>query len=304
MMKVLEITTVIGCAVGCKYCPQSTLVKNYNDKVKKLSINDFILFLDKLDKSINIHFTGYSEAFLNDNCMDMIEYAYNKGHKVKVNTTLVGMKISDAQRLVKIPLVGLMLHLPAEENLENINVNNEYLECLQIILKNPPCKINTVYHGKTLKKEVRPYFNEVYRGKIHYRAGNANVENLAERSEIESDHRYVSKLKGKISCNRIYQNVLLPNGDITICCMDYGLKHIIGNLKTDSVEDLYKSNEFLKVLNGMNNENSDSLCRSCFVAAKNVDLKAKFYNKFIPKIKAFIHNDLTIKRRIKEKVSK
>jgi len=32
--------------------------------------------------------------------------------------------------------------------------------------------------------------------------------------------------------------VLLPNGDVSLCCMDYGLDHIIGNLHKQTYEDV------------------------------------------------------------------
>jgi len=31
---VMEITTVIGCKVNCRYCPQSTLINNYVHRSK------------------------------------------------------------------------------------------------------------------------------------------------------------------------------------------------------------------------------------------------------------------------------
>jgi hypothetical protein len=37
---------------------------------------------------------------------------------------------------------------------------------------------------------------------------------------------------------RLYHNVLLPNGDVTLCCMDYSLKHLLGNLYERSYEEI------------------------------------------------------------------
>jgi hypothetical protein len=30
--------------------------------------------------------------------------------------------------------------------------------------------------------------------------------------------------------NRLESNILLPNGDLLICCMDYGMEYVFGNL--------------------------------------------------------------------------
>ena len=50
----------------------------------------------------------------------------------------------------------------------------------------------------------------------------------------------------------LYHNILLPNGDISLCCMDYGLDHITGNLYEQSFEDAIPEN----------NQCFD-LCRKC-----------------------------------------
>ncbi len=36
----------------------------------------------------------------------------------------------------------------------------------------------------------------------------------------------------------LYHSVLLPNGDVTLCCMDYSLSEILGNLYTQEYDDI------------------------------------------------------------------
>lgn len=45
-------------------------------------------------------------------------------------------------------------------------------------------------------------------------------------------------------------NVVLPNGDVYLCCMDYGLEHKIGNLFETRYEDLDRKGKF-------------NLCKKC-----------------------------------------
>jgi MoaA/NifB/PqqE/SkfB family radical SAM enzyme len=40
------------------------------------------------------------------------------------------------------------------------------------------------------------------------------------------------------------QNVLLPNGDVYLCCMDYGLKHKLGNLFETNFNDLKREDKY------------------------------------------------------------
>ncbi|WFU14374.1 SPASM domain-containing protein [Bradyrhizobium sp. CB3481] len=47
---------------------------------------------------------------------------------------------------------------------------------------------------------------------------------------------------GPLTCvdERQYRNVLLPNGDVALCCMDFERRHVFGNLLRDEYEDLFK----------------------------------------------------------------
>ena len=40
------------------------------------------------------------------------------------------------------------------------------------------------------------------------------------------------------------QNVVLPNGDTYLCCMDYGLKHKLGNLLEENFNDLKRCGDY------------------------------------------------------------
>lgn len=55
------------------------------------------------------------------------------------------------------------------------------------------------------------------------------------------DNKLASKhLSGKIACSRsriLNHNVLLPDGSLVLCCNDFGLDYVLGNLNTDTYDD-------------------------------------------------------------------
>jgi radical SAM protein with 4Fe4S-binding SPASM domain len=67
--------------------------------------------------------------------------------------------------------------------------------------------------------------------------------------------------KGEIRCSitgdSFDHNVVLPNGDVYICCMDYGLKHKIGNLLTTHYDHLERDS-----LRGLMKK-GNIICRYC-----------------------------------------
>lgn len=96
---------------------------------------------------------------------------------------------------------------------------------------------------------------ETVNRKLTSRAGNVSNEQTGTPP----------KLKGALRCrvNREKKNVLLPNGDVSLCCVDYGKRHSIGNLLRDDYDRLHKSDAFKEILDRMKGKKGDLLCRTC-----------------------------------------
>lgn len=60
-------------------------------------------------------------------------------------------------------------------------------------------------------------------------------------------------------------NVILPNGDVLLCCNDYGMQHALGNFMTSDYPALHPIEEFLKAATGLADETIEILCRRCDV---------------------------------------
>ena len=78
----IEITTKLGCAVNCKFCPQELYIREYlktgnGDRV--LSLENFKICIDKLPGNTFVEFAGFTEPFFNEQCVEMIQYARKKG---------------------------------------------------------------------------------------------------------------------------------------------------------------------------------------------------------------------------------
>ncbi|WP_225152225.1 SPASM domain-containing protein [Bradyrhizobium sp. NBAIM08] len=78
-------------------------------------------------------------------------------------------------------------------------------------------------------------------------------------------------ITGPLACTekREFRNVLLPNGDVTLCCMDFERRHVLGNLLHDGYEDLFRRPGFRLVADRMNGASGSLLCRMCERATPN-----------------------------------
>ena len=302
MKYILEVTTKIGCSNVCEYCPQTKLIKNYtsnlhNAVMKKhfndendikaieslllhkylekdknrttmMSLDTFKKCLSSIPPQVDIHFTGYAEAFENPQCIDMMEHAIDKGHRVLCNTTLVGLTPEIIKRLEKIQnFKDFSVHLPSATYYENIgrtskkqksetgkDITDDYLHILDCMID---AKFSKKFHthsgeGYSLHPEIEEYAGDRIR-RIGYknRGLNSRAGNLGKLTG--------EKLWENNWCERIIQNVLLPDGTVQICCQDYGLEEPLGNLMIMDYPDIFETNNFKnRIMNG-----KTDICNRC-----------------------------------------
>lgn len=271
----IEITPIVGCSVNCRYCPQGVFLSAYYKKNKnrksKMSLDEFKICLDKLPTNTLIEWAGFVEPFLNSESIDMMEYANQKGFKMTLFTTLVGLSMDKLERVLKIPFKQVVLHTADVDGFANIPITSDYLNMLEIIV-NYKKKDGTFFiDSANCQSQPHKKVLDVVDGKLKIycelsdRAGNLknNEDNLKE-----------THVKGRICCERadeLNHNVLLPDGTMVLCCNDFGIKHELGNLIKNEYLDIIHGNEMRKIKCGMNiDENVDILCRRCMYA-KNVN---------------------------------
>ncbi len=265
----LEITTVIGCVNMCDYCPQNKILLAYKNKERIMSLETFKKCINKVPTNVPILFSGFAEPFQNPNCIKMVEYAFKKGFLVKVFTTGIGLKKEHIPILEKIPIksigkenTSVEIHLPDDLGNTKIKVDKKYLEVIKALKHSKIPNLTFLLYGR-MHPEVKKVLNmEVEDLSRMIQNRGSNLDNLPP----------LKKMKGKIMCGnsgrRLNDNVLLPNGDVVLCCQDYGLKHKLGNLLKDSYEDLFKSEYFKSLQRALDSEDGEILCRYCSSAIK------------------------------------
>lgn len=248
----LEITTVIpekGCVVDCVFCPQRTLEKVYKGE-RILTLNNFKSLIDKVPRDVRITFAGFTEPWMNKHCSSMLVYAHDQGHPISVFTTGVGVSIADLESIIHIPFAGnpnggFVLHLPDSELLARHPITSGYIKTLEWIKDNHHRiqNFSIMTMGKEVHPDVRHLFDWAPNYEMWSRAGNLIRESLDKPQLIALKDRwnsiYHTDKNRTCGCvEHLYHNVLLPNGQVTLCCMDYGLDQVLGNLYEQSYEEL------------------------------------------------------------------
>jgi hypothetical protein len=248
----MEFTTSIpkkGCVVDCVYCPQRILERSYVDEERYLTLDNFKRAVDKLPQNVRVTFAGFTEPWLNKDCTDMLLYAHEKGHPIAVFTTGIGMKVEDVYQIKNIPYdLGpngrFVLHLPDNERRAKHPITKNYIEVIEAF-KEVHHEIQGFYTMAmgTVHDEVKHLFPEAVVPAFWSRAGNLVGEAMLKPELLNLQQEYKSIYHGEeprtCGCDEhLYHNIMLPNGDVSLCCMDYSLKFIIGNLFEQSYEEI------------------------------------------------------------------
>jgi hypothetical protein len=213
---------------------------------------------------VRITFAGFTEPWQNKYATDMLLYAHEKGHPISVFTTGVGLSIEDCKAIADVPFAGnpnggFCLHLPDSEMLAKHPITPGFIKTLEWMRDNNHRIQN--FQVMSMGPELHPSIKHIFESAPYYqmysRAGNLHREALLKPQLITLKDRWnaVTHADGNRTCGcveHLYHNVLLPNGDVSLCCMDYGLDHIIGNLFEQSYEDVIPQDQ-----------TTYELCNSC-----------------------------------------
>jgi len=252
----IEVTLGIGCSINCLYCPQETFVQAYRKRGGRLSmdLDSFCRYLERLPPYVGITFGGMSEPWHNPDCTKMIQEAHRKGRHITVFTTLSGMQPGDVEALERLPFDFFQIHLASSEAAERLRIDEAYLDVLGRISKS---RIRPSF--TSLGKSIHPRIKPLVKQKIHFYPVLSRAGNVCSQQVSTPGHK-----TGGLRCKfGLCFNILLPNADVLLCCMDYGLRHVLGNLDGQSYESLFRGSEFRRVQEGLRRDSSDIICRRC-----------------------------------------
>lgn len=267
----MEITPKIGCVVNCRYCPQRNFIDAYyKDNTKRnsnMTLEQFKICLNKLPKDTLIEFAGFVEPFLNKESIDMMYYANEKGYDMTLFTTLVGLNKNDLERIIRLPFKQVVLHTADKDGFANIPVTKEYLELLKIITNTHKKDGSMFVDEANCQSKPHEKVLEITKGKFKIYC---EMSDRAGNLDNKDNNLTMADVHGKLYCTRsvnINHNVLLPDGTVVLCCNDFGMKHVLGNLLTQSYENIINGQAINEIKKAMNLEcNIDIICRKCMFA--------------------------------------
>jgi hypothetical protein len=254
----LEINTCMprgGCPVACKFCPTDKSALAYGDKERLMTLETFATCLGKMPEGTEVSFAGFSEPWLNNQTTAMAEHCHASGVVWEAYTTCVGMNLDDVSRVLASEPRRVTLHLADVEQYAKIHVDNNYVNVACALKDGLGERCRPMTMG-TIAPELVPYFGKISAYPMHSRAGNVNI----------TVRQAPPRKRGPLKCRpgpQLDRNILLPDGTLCLCCADFGIQHVIGNLLTQSWQRIRDGEPLAKIRAAMASENDPVLCRSC-----------------------------------------
>ena len=275
-MAQLEITTMVGCPLMCTFCPQEELKRAYSNPAKYMLFDNFKRYLNKIPKHVRIDFSGMAEPWANKSTTEMLIHTLEKGYKVAIYTTLYGMTHEDSLRVIQTIkqyrhlIVEICLHLPdANNNMTGYKCSDEYLKVLGSFIDLRKMKIIDNFGVMTMDRsgKYHPSLKNILNIKSPNFFGISRAGSLSDDA-INNLNLRVPRNDFSLYCavTPYYDhNILLPNGDVVLCCNDYKLRHILGNLNDLGYYELFKSETLtnLRIENQKPEYSKCSICKSC-----------------------------------------
>ena len=257
----IELNTTELCNRTCVFCPRHD-PEVYPNRNLNMSIGDaekIAINLSEHDYRGKISYSGYSENFLNKKFFEIINVMrkYLKTNLFECNTNGDFLKKESVKDIFDSGL-----------NLLYINLYDGIgqIEKFDKIMKNV---------DESQYKYRAHYSQDDYGLQLNNRGGNITW--------LGDDESTIEELKGK-PCHYPYYKMFVDwNADVLFCSNDWGKEIIIGNLVTDSLQNVWFGDKMYEIRKKLSvGDRSFSPCKNCSVngqlfGKKSFDLINEYY---------------------------
>lgn len=194
--KVLEVSTVMGCSVNCRFCPQDVMLQRYyegnRNRQRLMTLENFRVILEHTPKDCIIDFSGMTEPFNNPHCLEMIETACGAGRKVYLFTTLADVDGGTVDRLLELPVYYVTLHVADRCGYARIPTTEAYYRNVEKAVSARKADGTPFIDFINAQTDPDERVAEIVRGRyevmrsVQNRAGNVKAEGVQRRESVIS----------------------------------------------------------------------------------------------------------------------
>ena len=293
----ITIEPTTACNLGCPECPSG--LKQFTRAEGNLKTDFYKKIIDEVKQHafyLNFYFQG--EPYINANFLEMVSYANAKKMYTATSTNAHFLTPQKAEETVKSGLNRLTISIDGttQETYESYRKGgdlNKVLEGAKNIIEAKK-KLNSktpyvifqflvvqpnehqIEDAKKLSTqmgvdEIRFKTAQVY----DYKNGNPLIPTIEKYARYKKQTDGTYRLKNKLlnECWRMWSSCVITwDGKIVPCCFDKDAKHQLGDLKENTLKQIWlnkKYTDFRKTL--LNNRAEIDICQNCTEGTKVFD---------------------------------
>lgn len=302
------------CNLHCRLCPEG---RKANDQPKKfMTFEEFRAISESfLSYSNNITLINWSEAFLNKELFNIIEYIKKKNKKISLTISTNGnfFKKPDALKLLNLGLDNLVISISgitnavytkyhAGGNLSKLLNTIKFITDAKDKYKSSKPNISLRYllfpfnyiSLKKLKRFLLKTFgenkyNQIDDINIDWGSFSGTDLNVKQLNKLYGEYLPIYKYPRylKYSCNRIFNSpTIRADGTVFPCCaVTYNSKHTLGNLNENTFAEIWNGNAYRNLRETFNMGTND-LCNNCtlYFPDHKVRIDRYFYERVRSKL--------------------
>lgn len=277
--EIFQIELTNHCNLKCPMCPHDLMTRDkgfIDADLFRLAVDQVRSYSD----SIRLHNMG--ESLLHPRFDTLIRYAHDAGMRTILSTNATALTESVGERVLNTQLDSLLISFDgaSKETYETLRDGAKYDKVIIKIekflalkkrtgTKRPRVTMSLINMPMT-EHEIKVFKNR-WKSRVDSirikppRNWDGSSERINQMMDL-SDTRPVDK-----PCYWLWSSmVILWDGRVVPCCMDYDAKYVLGNIREKSLEDIFNDEPMQKLrrLHVEGRVSESSLCRGCSAPTK------------------------------------
>ena len=253
----IEITN--GCNLNCDFC-----IGNKR-KVKFMTFSEFKIILSKIKPYTNyLYFHVLGEPLLHPDVVKFIKYAHDSGFNINITTN--GYLIDKLKGIDFIRQINVSIH--SFNSKYGVSFNDYINNVFDVI----DSMSNTYISLRLWVGENKNNLNTILE---HYGIsnipGNFDGFKLRDKVYLSKFHEFIwpsfnnNYYSEEGSCYGLIDHIgILSDGSIVPCCLDSNGSIFLGNIFSDSLDDILSSDRVKKIIDGFKGHyKCEEFCRHC-----------------------------------------
>lgn len=271
---IFQIEATNYCNLKCPMCPHDLMTR----EVGFMEVELFHKLIDQVKgclSSIRLHNMG--ESLFHKRFDEFISYAKSNNIKTTLSSNASALTLRNGERVLKAGLNKLIIsfdgnakdtyeYFRAGANYEKVIIKIEnFLKLKRDLNKKNPKIVLQLVNMPMMKSEIKGYkqrwASQVDEIRIkpprNWDGSSERINNLVGMEDSRQD---------KTPCFLLWNSlVVLWDGRVVPCCMDYDAKYVLGNIKEKSIDEIFNDEPLRKLreLHMTERVAESELCRGC-----------------------------------------